>query len=138
VGAPESFGERETIRTQRSQRQRRGRRGPRPSERNLFFLCDLRAPFATSAFNLPVSAEVPPPLPSPGGGGSGLPTHAAAWLDWFAASAKPLNRFFFRWTSSSEIAAGVTPEIREARPSVSGRCLLSFCRTSMLRAATCM
>jgi hypothetical protein len=29
------------------------------------------------------------------------------------------------------MAAGVTPEMRDAMPSVSGRCLLSFCRTSM-------
>ena len=33
---------------------------------------------------------------------------------------------------------GVTPEMREAIPRVSGRCLLSFWRTSMLSAATCM
>ena len=38
--------------------------------------------------------------------------------------------FFFRCTSSSEIAAGVMPEMREARPSVSGRCLASFWRAS--------
>ena len=43
---------------------------------------------------------------------------------------------FRRWISSSEMAAGVTPEMREARPRVSGRCLLSFCRTSKLRAGT--
>ena len=37
-----------------------------------------------------------------------------------ALAAKPLKRPFFRWTSSSEIAAGVTPEMRDAWPSVSG------------------
>jgi hypothetical protein len=30
-------------------------------------------------------------------------------------------RDFFKWTSSSEIAAGVTPEILEACPMVTGR-----------------
>ena len=55
-----------------------------------------------------------------------------------AASSKPLNRFFLRWTSNREIAAGVTPEMRDAWPRVSGRCLLSFCRTSMPRAVICM
>ena len=33
---------------------------------------------------------------------------------------------------------GVTPEMREAKPKVSGRCLLSFCRTSIDKAATCI
>jgi len=49
---------------------------------------------------------------------------------------KPRNRPFFRCTSNSDIAAGVTPEIREAWPKVSGRCRLSFWRTSTLSAET--
>ena len=51
--------------------------------------------------------------------------------------AKPLKPPFFRCTISSEIAAGVTPEMREACPSVSGRCFCSFCRTSIDSAVTC-
>jgi len=31
-------------------------------------------------------------------------------------AAKPWKRPFFRWTSSSEIAAGVMPEMRDAWP----------------------
>ena len=46
------------------------------------------------------------------------------------ASARCRSRAF-RCTSSSEIAAGVMPEMREAWPSVSGRCRLSFCCTSI-------
>ena len=49
---------------------------------------------------------------------------------------KPLKRFFFRWTSSSEMAAGVTPEMRVACPSVCGRCWVSFWRTSKDSAVT--
>ena len=45
-------------------------------------------------------------------------------------SSRSAGRFFFRWTSSSETAAGVTPEMRDAWPSVAGRCAASFCRTS--------
>ena len=51
-------------------------------------------------------------------------------------AAKPLKRPFFKCTSSSEIAAGVTPAMREAWPSVCGRWRLSFCRTSWLSAGT--
>ena len=42
----------------------------------------------------------------------------------------------FRCTSSSAIAAGVTPEMRAAWPTVSGRCWLSFCCTSVERPRT--
>jgi len=42
----------------------------------------------------------------------------------------------FRWTSSSEIAAGVIPEMREAWPIVSGLCWFSFCCTSIDRPRT--
>ena len=42
----------------------------------------------------------------------------------------------FRWTSRSEIAAGVIPEMRAAWPIVSGRCQLSFCWTSAERPRT--
>ena len=42
----------------------------------------------------------------------------------------------FRCTSSSEIAAGVMPEMRAAWPIVSGRCWLSFCCTSVDRPRT--
>jgi len=55
-----------------------------------------------------------------------------------AVPAKPLKPPFFRWISSSETAAGVTPLIRLAWPRVSGRCRLSFCRTSIDNAGTCM
>ena len=37
----------------------------------------------------------------------------------------------FRWTSNSEIAAGVTPGMRAARPTVSGRASCRRWRTSM-------
>src|SRR5438477_5113089 len=37
----------------------------------------------------------------------------------------------FRCTSNSEIAAGVTPEMRAAWPMVSGRCWFNFCCTSI-------
>jgi hypothetical protein len=57
---------------------------------------------------------------------SGAPS-AAHW------QANPRTRFFLRWTSSSEMVAGVMPEMREARPRVSGRCLASFWRASKLR-----
>jgi len=39
-----------------------------------------------------------------------------------AAATNSLNPDFFKCTNNSEIAAGVTPEIREACPKVSGRC----------------
>jgi hypothetical protein len=42
----------------------------------------------------------------------------------------------FRCTARSEIAAGVTPEIRPAWPSVCGRCAASFWRTSTERPRT--
>src|SRR5260221_10591718 len=42
----------------------------------------------------------------------------------------------FRWTRSSEIAAGVIPEMREAWPIVSGLCWFSFCCTSICRTRT--
>ena len=42
----------------------------------------------------------------------------------------------FRCTSSSEIAAGVTPEMRAAWPIVSGSCAFSFCCTSIDRPRT--
>src|SRR6266446_6945930 len=42
----------------------------------------------------------------------------------------------FRWTRSSEIAAGVIPEMREAWPIVSGLCWFSFCRPSIDRPST--
>ena len=51
-------------------------------------------------------------------------------------AAKSRLRLRLRWISSSEIAAGVTPDMRAAWPSVSGRCFESFCRTSMLKAVT--
>src|SRR6185369_8534027 len=63
--------------------------------------------------------------------------HAAAPGTSAGRRSKPLKRPFFRCTSSSEIAAGVIPEIRDACPKVSGRCLSSFWRTSKLRAVTC-
>jgi hypothetical protein len=47
------------------------------------------------------------------------------------------HRFFFRCTSSRETVAGVMPEMREARPRVSGRCLARVWRASKLRAVTC-
>ena len=47
------------------------------------------------------------------------------------ASPAPLAKPRFRCTSSSEIAAGVTPEMRAAWPIVSGLCRLSFCCTSV-------
>ena len=47
------------------------------------------------------------------------------------------QRFFFRCTSSSEMVAGVIPEMREAKPRVSGRYLARVCRASKLRADTC-
>ena len=53
-----------------------------------------------------------------------------------SARTKPLKPPFFRCTNNSEIAAGVTPEIREAWPSVSGRCFCSACRTSIDNAVT--
>ena len=55
-----------------------------------------------------------------------------------SVAAKPLKRPFYRWISNNEMAAGVIPEMREAWPSVSGRCLSSFWRASKLRADTCM
>ena len=39
---------------------------------------------------------------------------------------------------NKEMVAGVMPEMREACPRVSGRCLASFWRASMDRAETCM
>ena len=44
----------------------------------------------------------------------------------------------FRCTNSTEIAAGVTPEMREAWPMVSGFTRLSFCWTSIDRLRTCV
>jgi len=61
----------------------------------------------------------------------------AAWLS-SAGERKPLKPPFFRWISNREIVAGVMPEMREAWPSVSGRCLASFWRASIDRAVTCM
>ena len=63
---------------------------------------------------------------------------AACSLGFSSRASKPLKRPFFRWINSKEIAAGVMPEIRDACPKVSGRCLLSFWRASKLRADTCM
>src|SRR6185503_2396252 len=51
------------------------------------------------------------------------PAHAAV------SRARPTPRL--RCTSKREIAAGVTPEMRDAWPTVSGRCWLSFCWTSI-------
>src|SRR5262245_5473130 len=42
----------------------------------------------------------------------------------------------FKCTSNSEIAAGVTPAMRDAWPTVSGRCCASFCCTSIERPRT--
>src|SRR6185369_2780979 len=66
-----------------------------------------------------------------------LLAHSAAGIS--ASSVSRANAWcppFRRWIISSEMAAGVTPEMREAMPSVSGRCLASFCRTSKLSALT--
>ena len=54
--------------------------------------------------------------------------HARPSCTTGAASARRL-----RCTSSSEIAAGVTPWMRAACPTVSGRCCASFCATSFER-----
>ena len=54
-----------------------------------------------------------------GGRDLGLQAASSVGSPW----AKPLKRPFFRCTSNSEMAAGVTPEIREACPSVSGTVL---------------
>src|SRR5581483_11619276 len=43
------------------------------------------------------------------------------------------SAYRLRWTSSSETAAGVIPEILAACPRVSGRCSLSFCWASIER-----
>src|SRR6266850_1513466 len=51
----------------------------------------------------------------------------------FLDGCKPL----FRCTSKSEIAAGVIPEMREAWPTVSGLCWLSFCCASTDSPRTC-
>lgn len=65
-------------------------------------------------------------------------THSPTCCDSAAAfCAKARCPPLRKWIISSEIAAGVTPEMREASPSVSGRCLASFCRTSKLSALTC-
>ncbi|MCY1537234.1 hypothetical protein D9M68_727230 [compost metagenome] len=56
---------------------------------------------------------------------SGHQRHQALCSSW-----RPAPRFF-RWISSREIAAGVTPGIREAWPSVSGRVLPSLCWISL-------
>src|SRR5690606_11352980 len=48
--------------------------------------------------------------------------------------ALPVARF--RWTSSNDSAAGVTPWMRAAWPIVSGRCSFSFCWTSADRPLT--
>ena len=64
-------------------------------------------------------------------------TQVALAIDWLEASPpKPLKRPRFRCTSNREIAAGVTPEIRDAWPRVSGLCLFSFCLASKERAVT--
>ncbi len=44
---------------------------------------------------------------------------------------RPAKLHFFRCTSNNDIAAGVTPAIRDACPTVAGRCAASFCRTSV-------
>ena len=54
----------------------------------------------------------------------GLRRHAALLLSMLLAQPR------FKCTSSSEIAAGVMPEMRAAWPMVSGRWRLSFCCTS--------
>mgnify|MGYP000561850646 CR=1 FL=1 len=46
----------------------------------------------------------------------------------FATSA--FHLLFLRYTINSDMEAGVMPEMREACPRVSGRCLFSFCCTS--------
>lgn len=51
-------------------------------------------------------------------------------------AARAGSRPFFKCTSSSDTAAGVTPGTREACPSVCGRWVASFCRTSKDRAFT--
>jgi len=66
-----------------------------------------------------------------------LLVHQGRHLVARSLAAKPLNRPFFRWIKSSETAAGVTPEIREAWPVSPGGALLSFWRTSKLSAPTC-
>src|SRR5690606_19523921 len=54
-----------------------------------------------------------------------------------ATVAKPLKPPCFKWIISSEMLAGVIPEMREACPRVSGRCWASFCRASNDNALTC-
>jgi len=44
---------------------------------------------------------------------------------------------FFRLTRINDTAAGVTPGIREAWPTVAGRCSMSFCFTSEDKPDTC-
>ena len=51
------------------------------------------------------------------GAGKRLDLAAQAASPWLGSR----GRFFFRCTSSSEIAAGVTPDMRAACPSVAGR-----------------
>jgi hypothetical protein len=59
----------------------------------------------------------------------------AALLPGSAISAV-LKPRFFKWIKSSEIAAGVTPAMRDAWPKVSGLNWLSFCLTSNDKACT--
>ena len=63
--------------------------------------------------------------------------HAAGLSAVSGAGRRPLKPPFFRWISSREMVAGVMPEMREAWPRVSGRCLASFWRASIDRAETC-
>ena len=52
-------------------------------------------------------------------------------------SANWMKPRFFRCTSSSEMDAGVMPEMREASPNVSGLRFARVCRASKLSAVTC-
>ena len=66
-----------------------------------------------------------------------LQIHTHACTPSSAVCMKPLKPPFFRWIKSSDTLAGVMPEMREAWPKVSGRCLASFWRASIDKAETC-
>ena len=44
----------------------------------------------------------------------------------------------FRYSSSTAMSAGDTPDTREARPTVSGRSAVSFCTASVRRPRICV
>ena len=75
-----------------------------------------------------VGAGVGHKCPTYGGGGLTLLKPAAFRLPFIVYFASLNPRF--KCTISSATAAGVTPEMRDACPSVSGWCWLSFCCTS--------